>query len=137
MKLIVCVDDNNGMMFNHRRLSQDSILKKRILQLSAQSRLWLNRYSAKQFECLDAPQIFIAEDMLTKAAVDDYCFIEDIDVAPYEHLIKEIILYKWNRKYPADLYFTIPLDKGGWKLSRAVDFAGFSHETITEEVYTK
>ena len=26
MKLIICVDDNNGMMFNRRRQSKDAIL---------------------------------------------------------------------------------------------------------------
>ena len=33
MVLIVCVDDHNGMMFNHRRQSQDRILRADILNL--------------------------------------------------------------------------------------------------------
>ena len=27
MILIVCIDDNKGMMFNHRRQSQDGVLR--------------------------------------------------------------------------------------------------------------
>ena len=34
MVLIVCVDDHNGMMFNHRRQSQDRILRGDILELT-------------------------------------------------------------------------------------------------------
>ena len=34
MKIIVCVDNQNGMMFNHRRQSQDRVLRKRIMELT-------------------------------------------------------------------------------------------------------
>ena len=34
MILIVCVDDHNGMMFNHRRQSQDRVLRADILELT-------------------------------------------------------------------------------------------------------
>lgn len=49
MKIIVCVDNQNGMMFNHRRQSQDRVLKKRILELTGGKKLWMNAYSQKQF----------------------------------------------------------------------------------------
>jgi len=43
-----------------------------------------------------------------------------------------LILYRWNRTYPADLYFTLSLE--GWTLERREEFAGSSHEKITKEV---
>ena len=50
MTVIVAIDDQNGMMFNNRRQSQDSILRKRILSISKNGgALWMNEYSAKQF----------------------------------------------------------------------------------------
>ena len=49
MKIIVCVDNQNGMMFNHRRQSQDRVLRKRILELTGGKKLWMNAYSQKQF----------------------------------------------------------------------------------------
>ena len=49
MKIIVCVDNQNGMMFNHRRQSQDRVLRKRILELTGGEKLWMNAYSQKQF----------------------------------------------------------------------------------------
>ena len=49
MKIIVCVDNQNGMMFNHRRQSQDRVLRKRIMELTGGKKLWMNAYSQKQF----------------------------------------------------------------------------------------
>ena len=42
MILIVCVDDHNGMMFNHRRQSQDRILRGDILELTEGKILWMD-----------------------------------------------------------------------------------------------
>ena len=50
MILIVCVDDNKGMMFNHRRQSQDRVLRRHILDRVGDAKLWMNGYSAKMFE---------------------------------------------------------------------------------------
>lgn len=137
MILIVCVDDNLGMLFNHRRQSQDRVLRARVLELTSGARLWMNAYSHKQFEAEGAPHIIVDDAFLNKAGRGDYCFAEDIDILPYEDSIERIIIYKWNRRYPADLHFTIPLQEHGWKLVQTTDFAGSSHEKITEEVYEK
>lgn len=130
MKVIVCVGDNNGVMFNHRRQSQDKILRERILEMTAGKILWMNSYSAKMFGA--CPGIAVAEDFLDKAAEVDYCFVEDAFMAGHEQSITEFILFKWNRVYPADQYFKIP---SNFKLTDTQDFAGSSHEKITKEVY--
>ncbi len=46
MILIVCVDDNKGMMFNHRRQSQDRVLRRHILDMSGRCKTvdeWVQR----------------------------------------------------------------------------------------------
>ncbi|MGL6198588.1 MAG: ribonuclease Z [Lachnospiraceae bacterium] len=133
MKMIVCIDDNGGMMFNHRRQSQDGVLRKRILSETQKSKLWMNPYSYKQFKDEDTDNIIVDEGFMLKADKDDYCFIENISVASYEDQIKSIIIYKWNRRYPSDLKFDISLKD--WKLMSTEDFKGSSHEKITKEVY--
>lgn len=143
MNLIVCVDDKNGMMFHNRRQSQDRVLREKIVSETANSRLWMNSYSHRQFSLAPASNaapsshISIDEDFLQKASSGDYCFVEDQSVASYESIIDEIILYKWNRSYPADRYFDIPLKENGWNLTATEDFAGSSHEKITKEVYRR
>ena len=137
MILIVCVDDDNGMMFNHRRQSQDHCLRSHILAITTGKRLWMDVYSAGQFSIEETENIDIDDYFLSKAAVGDYCFVEDLDVSKYENLAEKVILYRWNRKYPGDLFFSIPLQDHGWKLIKSTDFAGSSHDKITEEIYSK
>lgn len=133
MKAIVCVDDGLGMLFNHRRQSRDSVLRDRILKLTDGKRLWMNHYSAKQFDLTVTPQINVDDSFLSEAINGDYVFVETERLAPFAQWIEEIILYRWNRKYPADL--KLDLDLTEWTLHSTEEFVGHSHEKITEEVY--
>ena len=135
MILLVCVDDDMGMLFNKRRQSQDKVLRERILEISANGRLWMNHYSAQQFDPATHPQINIDDDFLNEAVPGEFCFAENVDVIPYEQWIEKIVVFKWNRRYPGDLHFGIDLTQ--WHLAETRDFAGSSHEKITEEVYVR
>lgn len=134
MKLVVCLDDGNGILFNKRRQSKDSILRQRLLERSRGSVLWMNAYSAAQFAEM-SDSIRVNEDFLSKAGEGEYCFVENLDVAPFADRINQVIVYKWNRKYPADTRFPMELFTSRWKLIESTEFAGSSHERITEEVY--
>ena len=52
-----------------------------------------------------------------------------------ESRLDEIVLYHWNRVYPADYYFDIDLH--GWTLADQKEFKGFSHDKITREIWTR
>lgn len=134
MILIVAVDDGNGMMFNHRRQSQDSVLREKILSMTAGKKLWINSYTAKQFKEGERISHLVVDDgFLSKAGADDFCFAEDClpDVAK----VGKLVLFKWNRKYPGDFYFDY--DLSSWGLAESEEFAGSSHEKITMEVYVR
>ena len=132
MRLIVCLDDKNGMAFNHRRQSRDCIVIAKIEELTKGSVLRLSPYSAKLFP---SGNFEPSEYYLSRAGEDDFCFVELEDVTPYERQIKEITVFHWNRTYPADLKFQIDLTQ--WSLERTVEFPGNSHEKITMEVYKR
>ena len=53
MRLIVCLDDRDGMTFLGRRQSQDALLRQDMLAYVDGHELWMNSYSAAQFgnEC--------------------------------------------------------------------------------------
>ena len=57
------------------------------------------------------------------------------DLSGEEERIQEIYLYRWNRDYPADVYF--PVDLSGWNCVETKEFAGSSHEKITRERYVR
>ena len=137
MIIIACVDDNMGMMFNRRRQSQDRVLTEHILEATKGKKLWMNHYSEKQFSENDAPQINVDDNFMSEAGDGEYCLVEDCDVTPYLRWVEKVILYRWNRRYPADQTFSVDLAEGGWKLVHTEDFAGSSHEKITEEIYTR
>lgn len=133
MTVIVCIDDRNGMAFNNRRQSQDKKLLERITSAVSGKRLLMNAYSADMFGKL--PQVVIDEDFLNKAESNDICFAENIDVSPYADKIDKIIIYKWNRHYPSDLTFDIPLDN--YEIIKTEDFQGNSHDRITKVTYER
>lgn len=131
MNLIVCLDDNNGMMFHHRRLSQDKEIRKDIYKYC--HKLIMNEYSYQMFS-KDDPiiEIIISEDII-ETDIDQ--FIEDKSLKEYEKKINRLIIYYWNRKYPSDLQFDIDLTTHQWKLVSQEDIIGKSHENITKKIY--
>ena len=128
------------MMFNRRRQSRDRKLREYILRLCRGSRIWMNPYSAKQFEetgINGGSGITVDNDFVFKASKGEYCFIEDRSLLPYEQWIEKIILCRWNRLYPSDLKFDIPLEAHGWKCTGTDEIQGNSHDKITIEVYER
>lgn len=135
MKLILCVDDNGGIAFNHRRQSRDRVLNERILAQCGKNRLWITPYTAKLFGESASAQVCVAEDCMAQAGADDFCFAELTDPTPYLERAQQVILYHWNRVYPADVHFALP--DTGWTKWSEREFAGSSHEKITEEVFDR
>lgn len=134
MKIIAAVDDNFGLLFNKRRQSQDSVLRRKVGEIIKSSNFLMNSYSFKQFKNeIYSDNIKVSNDFMEMADKDDYVFIENTDISDYQDKIKEIILFKWNRKYPGDFFLNINLKK--FSLSEVEEFKGSSHDKITMEVY--
>ena len=131
MKVIICLDDNGGMLFNNRRQSRDKVVLKDIVDCLDGSKLYISEFSQKLFsDCADF--VIVDDDFLTGAGEDDLCFVENKSLGDVSGII-EIIVYKWNRIYPAD--FKCDIDFSKYKLVQSIDFKGFSHEKITKETY--
>ncbi|MCI9615628.1 MAG: ribonuclease Z [Dorea sp.] len=135
MVVIVCLDDDNGMMFNRRRQSKDRAVKERIGQISSGKRLWMNSYTYKLYGGLCGTEIIEAEDFLERAGSGELCLVETESLAGVEAKIEKVVLFRWNRKYPADFWFDLALSE--WKREAVREFSGTSHEKITEEEYCK
>lgn len=132
MKVILCIDDNGGLLFNNRRQSKDAVVKEKILSFIEDGTLWIHPFSAKFFP--EANQI--SEDCLILALSEDFCFVENLSLAPYLDKIDTLYLFKWNRVYPYDFALDInPSD--AFQLVSTEEFPGNSHENITLEVWRK
>lgn len=132
MKLIVCLDDRNGMFFNRRRQSRDQVVYQKMIELAQNSALWMNVYSGELFT---SNNVKIAEDFLAQAQPGDYCFVENTDVLPYCEQIEKVYVFRWNRVYPADTHFPNELFSG--EKVTVAEFPGKSHPKITLEVYSR
>ena len=134
MMVIVCLDDKNGMAFNKRRQSTDEEVIKDILKNAGQ-KIWISSYSVKLFGPFDTSRLIIEEDFLDCSKSGDCCFVENRHLGGLEDKIEDIIIYHWNRVYPADLYFDIDLKTDKWELISTKEFRGKSHDKITKETY--
>ena len=137
MIAVVCLDDKNGMCFNHRRQSRDACLRSRVIAMARGSRLWMTPYSAEQFAGEDNGTICVSEACLEKAGKGDYVFVEDRALAPFAEKLEKLVVFRWNRTYPGDRYFDLDLSGGQWHKTETGDFPGKSHERITMEVYAR
>ena len=135
MIAIICLDEQNGMAFNHRRQSKDQLIIKDILEESKDQVLYMNDYSYGMFKEMGASHIKVSETFLEEAKAGEFCFIENSGLLPYIQKIEKVMVYKWNRRYPTDIYLDIHLEE--WEKIETKDFAGFSHECITKETYIK
>ena len=111
-------------MFNHRRQSQDRVLRAHIAALVGGAMLWMNHYSAQQFDAESIQHLNVDDAFLQEAVQGDYCFVEDTALKSYERWIEKLIVFRWNRAYPADQSFDLDLCGGNWKLSESDEFAG-------------
>ena len=131
MKLIVCLDDKNGFSFAGRRQSRDSVQLEKMLESVGNSKIFVNEYTAKLFDSY--PQnISVCENPFQKADENSYCFVENLEIPVLD--FSRIIIYRWNRHYPSDKKLP-PQILRNKKLVLSTEFAGNSHEKITEEVY--
>lgn len=137
MNIIVCLDDKNGMMFNKRRQSQDKILRANIMELAKNSNIFMNNYSYKLYKDIDNGNIKVYEDFLEQCKDNSFCLVEDKLLHNYINKINNIIVYSWNRIYPADLHFDIDLQNNFWELIAEEEFEGSSHEKITKKIYRR
>ena len=135
MILIVCVDEKNGMMFNNRRQSKDRILSEHILKIVDNKKMWMNSYSKGFFEGQENLNIIVDDQFIEKIGKEDYCFLENVDVNTIIDKVDRIIVYNWNRHYPADKYFNINFNE--WVVDSKDEFSGSSHEKITEKIYIR
>ena len=117
MTIFICLDDADGLAFNHRRQSRDRILCEHIAALSQKGVLRMNTSSFSLFSGINAPNICAEDDFMQHAQPDDFCFLECADPTPYLGLASCLTVFRWNR--------------------RETEFEGSSHPTITQEDYVK
>ena len=125
MHLYICLDDRNGLQFNHRRQSRDSAVLED-LRSQLRGSLLIDPFSEKLIREAEIPYVLPPE-----TAAD--FFAENVPTEEILAQTTKLVVYRWNRHYPADV--TWDPAAMGFVLTETVDFPGTSHEKITREVY--
>lgn len=136
MNLILCLDDRNGLQFNNRRQSRDSLVCSRILKLAEGSVLWMKPASAKLFDKVPAT-CRVEEACADRVGAGEFYFAENVDFLPMAERIQTVFVFRWNRVYPADVQLGKTFLEENFSLVKTEDFPGNSHKRITLEVYNR
>lgn len=132
MTVFVCVDDNRGMLFNGRRLSRDKAVIEDMLAFAGAEKIRVNSYSEKLFAGME--ERIVTEGDPGTAEQGNYYFMENNLPDFPKNKIRTLVVYCWNRAYPADTWLDVDLERD-WEVLESKDFAGNSHEKITRIVY--
>lgn len=135
MRVIVFLDDKNGMLFNKRRQSRDQAVLEEIQMLCQGQVLWMNEYSFSVYGKMEGVEIRCRQDFLQKAGTGEYALVETDDLEEISKNIEEILIFRWNRLYPSDK--KLELDLSGWQYTVEKEFSGNSHKKITLEKYVQ
>ena len=126
------------MMFNNRRQTKDRIVIQKIKDITKNNFLHLSKYSRHLFQGDDNLIEFGTRwyyGKIIKGEENDYFFIEDSRPKDYECIIHRIILFCWNKTYPADSFFDIDLNN--YEQKEEIEFEGYSHEKISMKIYDR
>ena len=129
MTLYICLDDRNGLKFNKRRQSRDAAVLEDI-RSQLKGPLLIGSYSEKLMAEAGIPCVLPPE------TAEDF-FAEDVPSEENLARTAKIVIYRWNRLYPADVRWEPDLAAMGFALRETTEFPGRSHEKITREVYER
>ena len=144
MKLILCVDENLGYSFNHRRQSRDKKMREHMLGIlrKEDAGLFMNSYSEaslikdevfteSELKLRKEGQSLTGDSFLARADEENgWAFVENTDITEYLDKVDEIILYEWNRLYLSDLRLPAGYLKKFRKISEE-KIRGSSHDSIS------
>lgn len=129
MTLYICLDDRNGLRFNKRRQSRDEKVLADI-RSRLTGKLLIEPFSEKLIREAEIPYVLLPE------TAEDL-FLEDVPAERVLQNCEKVVIYRWNRHYPADVRWDPDLENRGFSLAETGEFPGKSHEKITREVYIK
>lgn len=134
MILVVCLDQRNGMRFNNRRQSFDRCVIDRIIQMSRGKRLYLSLVSDALFS---GAEHIVCDGIPVCADCGDIFFFETGELSKFLDMAEMLIVFRWDKVYPADTKFPMDSVKNTFSLQTTELFQGYSHDVITQEVYVR
>ena len=130
MYIIICLDDNNGLAFNHRRQSQDRIVAEDIRKTVGEKKLWITDYSRKLFQAVS--NLEISENPKEEAKKGEYVFQELETLDTDDEQIEQFIIYRSPRKKNKSVGSENGLKMSVSKMSKDITSYCIKKETVSD-----
>lgn len=137
MKAIICVEDNGGICFHSRRVSQDVHQREDVCARYGKEGLLMKASTAELYKTQESVSCTIVPSWAHACSLSGWCVFEDREVSAYEKELEEVVIYRWNRRYPSDEKLRLTLKAPLWRCVKRYEFAGKSHPRISVEHYRK
>ena len=132
--LIIALEEKGGYLFNGRRLSSDKNLITDILNDFPDKKIFMDEKSIPLFEGKYNSVLDFAD---RKNPNTDFVYFAEFDLPEsIINTVDTIVIYKWNRRYPADKFFDKKI-LSDFNLISTYDFPGNSHEKLTNFIYKR
>lgn len=128
MIAITCAAKNGAILFNKRRCSKDREVISDIIATFGED-IRVTSFSRDLFEGYGVSTVTVNE-----LCDDDIFFFEDIPFNEFSKKVSRLIVYRWDRVYPAGLSLEID---NSFKLIEKTEIMGYSHDKIIREVYSR
>ncbi len=135
IRLVITVDDRGGIMFNNRRQSRDSILIRNLCE-TVDGKIYVTGYSLPLF-CEYEERVILCDSPADSCKCGETAFLEGEYIRQYIERADEIIVYSWNKVYPADKHLDVRLGDFSFILYGESEFVGSSHKKITKRIYKR
>ena len=139
MTLIVMVDDGFGLAFGAKRQSRDRELVRDAVGLASGRKILAREYSRLIFDeaGIKSDAVVFCDEPTKAAKKDDLVFLELMVKKSELDLAEQIVIYAWNRRYPATAKLDMGYIEANFKLKDEYEFVGNSHEKITRRTYKR
>ena len=128
LTLCVALDDAGGMTFCGKRQSRDRVMLSEMFATFG-TPIYVAPYSVSILTSF-AGKYVAADNPAFSAPSGGVVFLERGSVKAIIDDVETLVIYRWNRKYPSD--GKIDIDLSEWRVERATEFVGSSHDKITK-----
>ena len=136
MKVIICIDERGGVRFHDRRVSQDVAQRRDVIARYGKDGLLMRKETAALYAG-ETDALHVVDDWEQGLGQDGWWVCEDTAFLRWEEQLEEVILYRWNRRYPSDEVLRLCLSLPLWRCVAVYDLPGKSHARIDVEHYVK
>lgn len=137
MKVILCIDDQGGVRFAGHRLTQDRLQRQDVIKRYRSAGFCMKKETASLYGLEESEKIHYVHDWNEARSYEGWWICEDVAFLRWIDQLEELVLYRWNRRYPSDERFQMSMVLPLWRCVDQYRLEGSSHAEISVEHYVR